>query len=144
VLGGGRTFCNNFYFGGEGLLDFTRTSNKEVKLSDGSTTAKVKTRGATPELALRLGYVTKGWMFYAKPAVLFPKVTYKIAGEDKSICKTGYSVALGLDKSFCKKFSARLEGEYVFRRNKEWGTHKARVGDGFNIRALCSYSPVSF
>ncbi|MDR2107518.1 MAG: hypothetical protein LBO73_03290 [Holosporaceae bacterium] len=139
AIGSGWTFCKRFYFGSECLVDFGRSVNRSIA---GGVSAK--TRGVVPEFALRFGYVTKGWMFYVKPAVLFPKVTYQIEDEKYAVSKAGYSVALGVDRSFCKKFSARLEGEYAFRRNEKHtakeGAFGFKVGKGINVRALVSYN----
>ena len=40
----------------------------------------------------------------------------------------------------CKKFTARLEGEYRFRGSKKEGAVELKANDGFNIRALVSYN----
>ncbi|MDR2107517.1 MAG: hypothetical protein LBO73_03285 [Holosporaceae bacterium] len=155
ALGGGWTFCKRFYLGGEGLIDFAKSCS-DVLVSDKDSVEsdlKIKTRGITPGLALRLGYVRKGWMFYVKPAVSFPRVKAEgfTQGKEWDTSKAGYSVALGIDKSFSKKFSARFEGEYSFGSNNKkidltdagqenW--LKIKFNRGFNIRALCSYNVI--
>jgi opacity protein-like surface antigen len=137
VFGGGKTFNSKFYFGGEVLIDFAKSKTQDVK-KNGVVDGSIKNRGITPELALRLGFVKADWLFYFKPAILFPKATVKTkrTGQEASTSKAAYSVALGLEKSFCRKFSARLEGEYVFGSKKD----EAKFHQGFNLRALFAYN----
>ncbi|MDR1982729.1 MAG: porin family protein [Holosporaceae bacterium] len=137
VLGAGKVFNNKFYVGGEALVDFAKSKTQKIKRNGVVIpNASIKNRGITPELALRFGLVKADWLFYLKPAIVFPKVTGKTGNIEKSSSKVTYSVALGLEKSFCRKFSTRLEGEYVFRTK----VSDVKYNEGFNIRALIAYN----
>jgi opacity protein-like surface antigen len=148
VFGGGKAFKGKFYVGAEGLIDFAKTKN----------TDDMKIRGIVPGVGLRFGYVNNCCMIYFKPAISFQKTTLKKidrtegadhwVSDEASVSKAAYSVALGAEKSFCKKFNARLEGEYVFKSKKDikitnganTGVLKLKCNEGFNLRALCSYN----
>ncbi|MDR0968393.1 MAG: hypothetical protein LBL99_02015 [Holosporaceae bacterium] len=167
VIGGGKALKGKFYVGAECLVDFTSSKNKDINLNKdianvgrkGEKFGSLKNRGIVPALGLRFGYVVNNnWLVYVKPSLLFPKTTYKFKdtegkeNEIGSLSKAAFSVALGLEKAFCKKFSARLEGEYVFRNNKTFEykfkdaanadrklAFKGKT-DGWNIRAICAYN----
>ncbi|MDR0678580.1 MAG: porin family protein [Holosporaceae bacterium] len=141
VLGAGKTFNSKFYIGGEALIDFTKSKTNDIKVNGVKQNISIRNRGITPELALRFGFVRADWLFYFKPAVVFQKVSTKSNNIEMDTSKVAYSVALGLEKTFCRKFSARLEGEYVFKTKVEKAkVGKAEFNEGFNLRALVAYN----
>ena len=79
-----------------------------------------KNRGIVPELALHLAYVCNTYMFYGKIGCSFGKTEVsarKNNGGDiaRAINKAVPTLSLGVERAFCGKFSARLEGEYIFK-----------------------------
>ncbi|MDR2157877.1 MAG: outer membrane beta-barrel protein [Holosporaceae bacterium] len=143
VFGGGKTFANKFYVGGEFLLDFAKLSSYNI----GFTNCKV--RGIVPELALRLGYVKNDLMFYVKPGVSFVNYSerdIRDGREGADISKAVYSLGLGVEKTICKKFSTRLECEYLFpakkkfRQSINYPKANYKIHNGFNLRALVVYN----
>ena len=139
VLGGGKAINQKFYVGGEFLMDFTKAKDKTF--TDGANSITIKYQGVTPQLALRLGYANPYWgaLFYGKAGVAFNKgKAWGVHnGENFSHSKTkaGFVLGLGAEKAFCKKFSARLEGDYNFGSND----HGMKFNKGFTIRALATY-----
>lgn len=130
VFGGGKTFKDKFYVGAETMLDFGKST---IKIGAGKADLR---RFVTPELAARIGYVNTNTMFYGKVGAVFAKIGVKN--------KVLPALGLGVERAFCKKFSARLEGEYVFpaKFDNKIGNDgfKTRAGNGFNVRALVSYN----
>jgi hypothetical protein len=161
ALGGGKAFCGKWYLGGEVSLDFgkSKTKKKEASLDFGTSGTKkkkdyifaIKNRGVTPELALRFGYVANDtWLIYVKPSLCFTKTTVK-DGEGKkygSISKPGGAVALGVERSFREKFTARMEVGHEFKGGKKLTATiddistklKVKSSRGFIIRALVTYN----
>jgi hypothetical protein len=152
LLGAGKTF-KKFYIGAEGLLDFTKSKSSEDSHKDKDSGKEVKgtlrNSGVSPQFGIRLGVVIKdNWLLFFKVAGVYDKVKLKVGDREGSCSKITPALSLGIERSFCKKFSARLEGQYVFGASK---TAKFNIGDkekdvkikndgGFIIRALCAYN----
>jgi opacity protein-like surface antigen len=110
--------------------------------------ARTKTSAISPFLAIRCGYFYRPLeaLFYVKAGVshMYTKFSTdataagvrvaNLSGEksDSRICPL---VALGVEKAFAKKFSARVEAEYRFGLKK----HSVKLSNGFNVRAVVSY-----
>jgi opacity protein-like surface antigen len=148
VLGGGKAFKEKFYVGGEVLCDFTGSKKNEFKVDTGvgavgNVDVSLKHSGIAPEFGLRFGVVVKrNWLLYGKVAGSFNKLTCKIdkVNVDESVSKLAPALALGVERAFCKKFSARLEGEYVFGTKKTEDVCKLENKGGFKVRALVVYN----
>lgn len=142
ILGAGKVFGNKLYAGVEGLVDFAKKSNVRTN-KDGMEVA-FKNRGIVPELALRLGYVYNTYMFYGKIGCSFGKTdTYASDGDVVvwgRVNKAVPTLSLGVEKAFCGKFSARLEGEYVFKGKENFDNGSLRQAKGWNVRAIGTYS----
>lgn len=139
-LGGGKVFKNEFYVGGEALFDFT----KEEKYDVSGVLAEMKSGGFFSSVGLRVGYVVPqyGLMTYFRVAGSHSKASGKVkaSGEKLECSKIVPTLALGIEKAFCKKFTARLEGEYRFKATKSDKGVKLTANNGFNVRALISYN----
>lgn len=150
-VGYNKTFKQKFLLGLEALCDFTK--NKRKRLTDGVSgagtpdDAEVKHSGVTPELALRLGYVYCNSLFFAKIAMVMPRAKVFDAEDNGrymgKINKVALGLGLGVERAFCKKWSARLEGEYVFNQKKTFwdgaNNAKFKVNKGWNVRAGLAY-----
>lgn len=151
-IGGGKVFKDKFYLGMEVLFDFTKAKDWTEKFAfnrngarlEGDT--KLKSNGLFTSLGLRLGYIVPKYntMVYFKVAGSHSSVKANgtAAGKDYEIkaAKIVPTLALGVEKAFCKKFTARLEGEYRFKGSKKEDGIEIKGNDGFNIRALVSYN----
>lgn len=142
ILGAGKVFGNKLYAGVEGLVDFAKKSN--VRTNKDDIEVAFKNRGIVPELALRLGYVYNTYMFYGKIGCSFGKTdTYASDGDVVvwgRVNKAVPTLSLGVEKAFCGKFSARLEGEYVFKGKENFTGVSLRQAKGWNVRAIGTYS----
>ncbi len=143
ILGAGKVFGNKLYAGVEGLVDFAKKSN--VRTNKDDIEVAFKNRGIVPELALRLGYVYNTYMFYGKIGCSFGKTEVSARrnnGGDiaRAINKAVPTLSLGVEKAFCGKFSARLEGEYVFKGKENFDNGSLRQPKGWNVRAIGTYS----
>lgn len=142
VIGAGKTFKQRFYAGAEILMDFTKAKTKTVEKQIAGANVKVegKFQGITPQFAVRLGYVNPCWntLFYGKMGVAYNKGYGTVAGIDQKFDekKAGFVLGLGVEKMFCKKFSARLEGDYNFGNKK----NGVKFNKGFTVRALVAYN----
>lgn len=152
-VGGGNVYKNVFYVGMELLFDFTK--NKEYTLTQdirNSSNAKLKSNGLFTSLGLRFGYIIPKYntMVYFKASGSHSAAKARIdaqgaaaQGRPNVVLKASKVVptlALGVEKAFCKKFTARLEGEYRFKCTKKAEGFEIKANDGFNIRALVSYN----
>jgi hypothetical protein len=103
-------------------------------------------RGTVPVLATRLGYIKNGYLFFGKLGLAFHNiegrypVNYLFLKSAAPTCCIG----LGVEKALCRKFSARLDGEYSFgHKNKsrvDTFIMKTHVGQGFSVRILIAYN----
>ena len=141
-LGGGKVFKDKFYVGMEVLFDFTKNKDWTEKFNNIDT--KLKSNGLFTSLGLRLGYIVPKYntMVYFKVAGSHStlKATNLSNNKDLKAAKIAPTLALGVEKAFCKKFTARLEGEYRFKNSKKADGIELKGNDGFNIRALVSYN----
>lgn len=154
---GGKVFRSNYYVGAEFLFDFTKNKKNyfetlKVNDVDEMRNASMQMNGCMYSLGLRLGYIFPKYntMVYFK--VAGSHATTKISGDSRNdngvygyeegkVCKIAPSIALGVEKAFCKKFTARLEGEYRFQAKKGEASETQLKQKGmFNIRALLSYN----
>ncbi|MBO7537596.1 MAG: outer membrane beta-barrel protein [Alphaproteobacteria bacterium] len=155
VLGGGKVFSNNVYAGAEFLMDFTKNKKWDGE-ADGSFAgynfnAKVnlKSGGFIPQINAKIGYVFRNDVLaYAKLGCAWTKVSVDgtvsvqksgvAVTESASASKTKASFVLGLgvEKAFCKKFSAAVEGDYNFG----WKEGGHRWNKGWSVRALVKYN----
>ncbi|MDR1375372.1 MAG: porin family protein [Holosporaceae bacterium] len=141
-VGAGKTFKKKFYVGPELMLDFTKNKTHGDYSNTGDGT---RHNGVAPQFGLRIGGIVKNsWLVYLKVAGVHSKASGKFSGTELSCSKVSPALALGVEKAFCKKFSARLEGEYVFNANKTSKVNdtdcKIKNEGGFNIRALVAYN----
>lgn len=152
-IGGGKVFKDKFYVGMEALFDFTKAKDwtETFKYKDAADVeqndrqATLKSNGLFTSLGLRLGYIIPKYntMVYFKVAGSHSSVKATNVGKDQIEIKAAKIVptlALGVEKAFCKKFTARLEGEYRFKGTKKAEGYELKANDGFNIRALVSYN----
>ena len=145
-LGGGKVFKDKFYAGLEVLFDFTKNKDwtEQVTYKTVKQNAKLKSNGLFTSLGLRLGYIVPKYntMVYFKVAGSHStaKVNLETANKELKAAKIVPTLALGVEKAFCKKFTARLEGEYRFKGTKKADGYELKANDGFNIRALVSYN----
>lgn len=141
-IGGGKVFKDKFYAGLEVLFDFTKSKDWTERFNGND--VKLKSNGLFTSLGLRLGYIVPKYN---------TMVYFKVAGSHSSVKATNLAdngelkaakivptLALGVEKAFCKKFTARLEGEYRFKATKKANGVELKGNDGFNIRALVSYN----
>ncbi|MDR2267998.1 MAG: hypothetical protein LBD81_00930 [Holosporaceae bacterium] len=107
-----------------------------------------KTSAVSPFLAIRGGYFYRPWetLFYVKAGASHVSTKFivdaqgtingrDLKGGEASVSKICPLVALGVQKAFAKKFSARVEAEYRFGLKKSG----MKTGDGFNVRAMVAY-----
>ena len=150
-IGGGKVFKDKFYVGMEVLFDFTKNKDwsddftiKEKGKADRKVKAKLKTNGLFTSLGLRLGYIvpSHNTMVYFKVAGSHSsaKAINETDNKELKAAKIVPTLAIGVEKAFCKKFTARLEGEYRFKGTKKEDGVELKANDGFNIRALVSYN----
>ena len=145
-IGGGKVFKDKFYAGLEVLFDFTKNKDwtEQVTYKTVKQNAKLKSNGLFTSLGLRLGYIVPKYntMVYFKVAGSHStaKVNLETANKELKAAKIVPTLALGVEKAFCKKFTARLEGEYRFKGTKKADGYELKANDGFNIRALVSYN----
>ena len=150
-LGGGKVFKDKFYVGMEVLFDFTKSKDWTGKLeyldnakARKEADVKLKSNGLFTSLGLRLGYIVPKYntMVYFKVAGSHSsaKVNLETSNKELKAAKIVPTLALGVEKAFCKKFTARLEGEYRFKGTKKEDGYELKANDGFNIRALVSYN----
>ena len=145
-IGGGKVFKDKFYVGMEVLFDFTKNKDwtEQVTYKTVKQNAKLKSNGLFTSLGLRLGYIVPKYntMVYFKVAGSHStaKVNLETANKELKAAKIVPTLALGVEKAFCKKFTARLEGEYRFKGTKKADGYELKANDGFNIRALVSYN----
>ena len=145
-IGGGKVFKDKFYAGLEVLFDFTKSKDwtEEGTYKGVKRNVKLKSNGLFTSLGLRLGYIVPKYntMVYFKVAGSHSsaKVNLETANKELKAAKIVPTLALGVEKAFCKKFTARLEGEYRFKGTKKAEGYELKANDGFNIRALVSYN----
>lgn len=145
-LGGGKVFKDKFYVGMEVLFDFTKNKDwtEQITYKTVNQNAKLKSNGLFTSLGLRLGYIVPKYntMVYFKVAGSHSsaKVNLETSNKELKAAKIVPTLALGVEKAFCKKFTARLEGEYRFKGTKKEDGYELKANDGFNIRALVSYN----
>jgi hypothetical protein len=171
LLGGGTTFCRNFYVGFEGLVDFSKSKTESVliqgkeylEVAHDSDGGYVMHKGGAKQIGGRLGYVIPdlGAMIYLRSGIAFLGRTelwgdgrrtmtgpdFPLEGRPK---KTSFAFALGIEKTLCYGFSARLEGERVHQRPFETTSFAAHSGDTgwrtkastkeYNVRLLVTYT----
>lgn len=147
ALGGGKVFNEKFYLGLEGMMDFTKSENKRIA----NNTFKIKNTAVIPSIGLRLGYVYNCWLIYGKVSASHASTEATVVANNVklgSAKKFAPALALGVEKAFCKKFTARLEGEYRFESKKDFnetigGTNyigSVKGNKGFTVRALVAYN----
>jgi len=144
ALGAGKVFNERFYLGIEGMFDFTG-----AKKQNSGTNGEARIGGCMPSFGLRFGFTKDTWLVYGKVSGNYTSFEMKDkASGNKVFSVNGLApaVALGIEKSFCKKFSARLEAEYRFRNSKKLSGidpgldgKKFEASKGFTVRALVSY-----
>ncbi|GHU11664.1 hypothetical protein FACS189449_03590 [Alphaproteobacteria bacterium] len=144
AFGVGKAFSENFYIGAEMLCDFSKTKSRHMKL--GNSDVETKVSPVIPSLGVRFGYLNRDWemLFYTKIAASRASTSFKNNDYDRKIVKIAPAVAIGVEKAFSKKFSARLECEYRFSSNGGTGSiqipkAKAKSARGINVRALIAY-----
>lgn len=150
VIGAGKQFRNNIYVGGEFLADYSKT----VSFKDTHSALKLTSGGFVPQLNFKLGYVFKNNILaYGKAGFAWRKSSFVFRDNHNNINKskrsTSFVLGAGVEKIFCKKFSAALETDYDFGYNwKEdinfsYGTinyNMKKIGRSWNVRALVKYN----
>ena len=125
------------------MLDFTKNKKWDLDNGDGST-AHLESKGLFPSVGLRLGYVVPKYntMVYLKVSGSYSKLESFSDGDSEKIKvdKIAPSLALGLEKAFGKRFTARLEGDYRFKSKKTEENAELKAHEGFTVRALVSYN----
>ena len=152
VLGGGKVFSEKFYLGLEGMMDFTKSEKKTFKTGNADVFEQ-KNSGFLPSIGIRFGYVYNTWLIYGKVSASYASVEAKerLTANNAKIAsanKFAPALALGVEKAFCKKFTARLEGEYRFESKKNFTetyagqaiTGSVKGNKGFTVRALVAYN----
>lgn len=142
-IGGGREIAHKYYIGSELLFDFTN-SKKRNNFVPGASSSRMQNNGTFLSLGIRTGYIISGHTIcYFKIAASHSKAKAYIHGAKDISVKANKivpSLTLGAEKAFCKKYTARLEGEYRFKSSKKADGFQLKANDGFNIRALVSYN----
>lgn len=143
VLGGGKAFKGKYYLGAEALFDFTGSKKKDYFGNE----YKVDNKGFNPQLGVRLGYVfNNNNMVYLKTGMGYSKAKVeKDQGDSRNVSEWSPFIALGGEKSFCNKFSARFEAEYDFGKSKSFNMNNTNVkveklNKGWVVRALINYN----
>ncbi|MDR1235409.1 MAG: hypothetical protein LBJ96_00220 [Holosporaceae bacterium] len=141
AFGGGKTFGNSFYLGGEVLVDFGKSTSKEVWV-EGRKIGSTRNRGIIPAIVLRPGFVRNDWMLFLKVGAQFPSLTSRDTANKKmeTLSRPGYVIGVGIEKFLSSKFSGRLESEYVSGSQKTYENVKVEAGKGVNLRALIVYN----
>lgn len=141
ALGAGKVFKDVFYVGLEGMMDFTKSKKHDMHRQNGDLYGfSLKNSGIVSSIGLRAGYVVNSinTLVYGKVAASHAscKVVENANGNKKeSSSKFAPALALGVEKAFCKKFTARLEGEYRFESKKDG----LKANKGFTVRSLLAY-----
>ena len=142
-LGYGKVFKDKFYIGLEALLDFTKNKKWGMDNGDGTTT-HLESKGLFPSVGLRLGYVVPKYntMVYLKVSGSYSQMEgwSDDDPEKEKVSKIAPSLALGVEKAFGKRFTARLEGDYRFKSKKTEENAELKAHEGFTVRALVSYN----
>lgn len=140
-IGSGRVMNSApLYFGGEVLLDLGK--RREEKFTLNGQDMKMTNRGIIPSFGLRLGY-TKPEMdllFFAKFALTYPRTILEYNAGKVTASKFAPTVAFGIEKSMCRKYTARVDLEYVFKNSKSNSTYKVEHGGSLNLRAMFAYN----
>ncbi|GHT95472.1 hypothetical protein FACS1894122_13000 [Alphaproteobacteria bacterium] len=152
ALGGGRVFGESFYAGAEALIDFSSSKNKEIESNEGKF-GRVKHSAVSQSLALRLGYFNRNieTLFYTKAVASYVSTKFttdslydKLKDKTFKVSQFAPAVALGVEKAFGKKISARLECEYRFDSKKKFEQDSEKLDlktdSGVNVRALVAYN----
>ena len=137
VLGGGKVFSNNVYAGGEFMLDFAKNKKFEGTFPWGNGCSKVM--GIVPQINAKAGYVFKNDLLaYGKLGCAWSKGKTENYDRNEKFSKTKASFVLGagVEKAFCKKFSAAVDADYNFG----WKQLGVRFNKGWNVRALVKYN----
>lgn len=137
--GYGKVLNDVFYVGLEGMMDFTKSSNKDIYDNNGkSIDAKYKNCGFIPSIGVRLGYTNNSWLIYGKASASYASCAIEdtIDGSKDVISKITPALALGFERAFCRNFTTRLEGEYRFPSKKG----SVSLNKGFTLRALVAYN----
>jgi len=145
AVGGGATFGENFYVGGEAWVDLS----KKGKLKrEGDDVKREGTSGVVPAVGLRLGYVvpSMGTMVYVKPGAAWIKSDLGVGVPSGHVLgkldgKVRPLVAVGIEKFISRSVSGRVECEYVASCSKKFGDKiKVNYGGGFNVRLMAAYN----
>jgi hypothetical protein len=148
-VGYGKLLCNSLHIGAEFLLDISKSKKQEIKAGDQvvATSAdgggSIKNSGFTPSVAVRVGYASQLFnaMAYGKLGVSIVSGEYRNREDVKKSLKCATpELAFGIEKSFCKKFSTRLEAGYQFTKKKEVLDVKTKLSQGINARILACYN----
>ncbi len=152
VIGAGKQFNNNIYIAGEFLGDFAKSVKKEETVNNVFNKASLS--GIVPNLNFKVGYVfKKNVLVYGKVGCSWRKTTLQKNDTKESKKKASIVLGAGVERIFCKKFSAALEGDYNFGYNwnykieyKDGNVSRTKedkakdLGAGWNIRALVKYN----
>lgn len=175
-VGYGKVINNHFYVGAEVLLNMasTKTQNaeltKDIKshanellgkmdtklagkaLTDATISATVKNKGITPELSLKIGYVTSKCMFYAKAGLAQPRTVIDAFGsakdgteEHKASVTTRFNnvrpiVGVGAARSFGNRWNANVEVAYQFKQKKQILGQDFETNGGPKVRVGVSHT----
>ena len=155
-IGYGKPLQENFYLGAEAMVEFggskKKDEDKENETSANNPDWKLEKKKNTsffiPTFGIRLGYLPcNDTMVYTKISAAWSdlKVTHKDdANNEIENRKVGPALAIGIEKAFNNKFSARLEGEYKFRssdKHKNFETNRQQLDQSrWAVRALISFN----
>ncbi|MCR5224508.1 MAG: porin family protein [Alphaproteobacteria bacterium] len=140
-LGSGKTMnASPFYFGGEVVLDLSKNKKEDITLKDKS--ARLTNNGIIPSVGIRMGYAKPDMdiLLFAKLGLTYAKGELSYPEGKVSYSKFIPTLAVGIEKSMCQKYTARFDIEYVFSKDKSDGTCKIERGSSLNLRAMIAYN----
>lgn len=174
-VGYGKVLRERFYLGLEVLLEGTSTKTSDAELNDdlkknlgeilkkidkmfdGAITdpklsAKVKNKGITPEVTVKVGYVAANCMFYAKAGAAKPRTEIDVFGSAKvgatehrghfveKITKVKPVIAIGAARAFGNRWNANVEVGYQFKQKVQILGRDFETNGGPKVRLGVSHT----
>ncbi len=140
-LGSGKAMNSApLYFGGEIIVDLSKAKKETFTLNNQNMT--ITNNGVIPSFGLRLGYTKPDMdmLFFAKFSLTRVKSSLDYTGGKLSVGKFAPTIAFGIEKSICRKYTTRFDIEYVFKKEKKNDTYKLERGGSLNLRVMFAYN----
>ncbi|MDR0678438.1 MAG: hypothetical protein LBF44_02785 [Holosporaceae bacterium] len=139
LFGTGRTSnAYPLYWGGEILMDFSRTQHNDTTL--GGQKIKIRDNGLMPSCGFRLGCAAEemGTMFFGKFGMAYKKVIIE-NNNAESLQKHSKLIpilAMGIEKAVFGSSTFRFDIEYGMKTHKDSDAYGLECGPHFNMRVM--------